>query len=211
MRRIATYQIVLLATTAALGGCYAPELGDTPFRCAPTGKKCPDGYSCDATDNICRPEGARLDAGPLEGTTLTDATSAPSKEGPFFLDGHPARSGLACQDTASEPNNTSDTATRILQPGALPGWQICYPGDVDHYSVDLEIGASLVVKVSFSHLQGDLDAALIDPDGIVIATSRSKDNDEEVGVRTAVKKGRYVIGVLGFANATNSYSLDVRF
>ena len=209
--QIPTYLPLVLTATAALCGCYDPELGDRPFRCAPTGKQCPDGYSCDKATKVCLPENTRLDNGSPDAGGPKDAKLPPSKDGPIYLDGHPHQEGIGCKDKASEPNNSAETATLIPRAGEHPGWNTCYPGDVDHFAVDLVAGDSLMVKISFSHVQGDLDAALLDPDGKVIAQSRSEDDNEEVSVRAAVKPGTYVFGVFGFGDATNSYDLDVQF
>jgi hypothetical protein len=37
----------------AAAGCYKPNLRDPPFVCAEAGKRCPDGFTCDPTDNLC--------------------------------------------------------------------------------------------------------------------------------------------------------------
>lgn len=200
--------LMLVTAAALLGGCYDPELGDTPFRCAPTGKACPDGYSCNE-NNICIPGDKKLDAGQGDLKVLTDAELLPSKEGPVYLDGSPTQSSAGCADESSEPNNTAGTATQLLGGGLIPGWEICYPGDVDHYAIDLDQGDSLVVKVLFTNSDGDLDAAILDPSGFVIAQGRSEDNNEEMSLSTVTEKGTYIIGVYGFADATNTYDLDL--
>jgi len=200
-----THWIVLAALLAA-PGCYGPDLGDTPFRCAPTGKACPDGYTC--VKDICVREDKKLDAAPRETQILTDAELAPSKEGFVYLDGHPVKPGQNCIDEASEPNNSGDTATKVT-PGLIPDWQICYEGDVDQFYVELNQGDKIAVKVKFFHKNGDLDAALVDPDGFVIDQSRSEDDNEELGVSAVAKKGRYIIGVYGFGDDTNTFDLDI--
>jgi hypothetical protein len=204
-------RLMLLTLTVALVGCYDPELGNSPFRCAPTGKECPDGYSCDKKTKVCIPEDKKLDAGRPEAKVPTDADNKPSKEGFVYLDGHPPQTGPTCDDDQEEPNNTADTATKIPGPGLIPGWEICYPGDVDHFSVELEQGDKLVVQVKFFHKNGDLEAALLDPDGFVIAMSRSEDDNEELNISAVTKKGKYVVGVYGFGDATNKYELDLTF
>lgn len=208
--RLLTSILVMAGLTALLAGCYDPDLGDTPFRCAPTGQACPDGYRCDE-QQICVKENKKLDATIGEPKVLTDAELLPSKEGPVYLDGHPTQSSAGCLDESSEPNNSADTATPIPAPGLIPDWQICYEGDVDHFAVELEQGDKLVVKVKFFHKNGDLEAALVDPDGFVIDMSRSEDDNEELSLSTATKAGTYTIGVYGFADATNSYDLDLTF
>jgi len=202
--------IHIALAAALLAGCYDPDLGNTPFRCAPTGKACPDGYRC-SDKQICIPDDKKLDAARPEAHILTDGELEPSKEGPVYLDGHPAKSSEGCLDKSSEPNNTMETATKIPAPGLIPDWQICYPGDVDHFAIELEMGDKLIVKVKFFNKNGDLDAALLDPDGFVIAQSRSETDNEELSLSTVAKAGTYTVGVYGFADATNSYDLDLTF
>lgn len=200
--------------TTALAGCFNPDLGDHPFQCAASGKVCPDGYTCKQTsgvpNGVCV-KGEVTDAavGPRpEKRILTDTELLPSKEGPVYLDGSSVKSSKGCLDESSEPNNASATATRITGQGLIPDWEICYAGDVDHYAFDLNAGDKLVVKVVFFNKNGDLDAALLDPDGFVVDTSRGSGDNEQVQIK-ADKKGRYVVGVYGFGPATNKYNLDV--
>lgn len=192
------------------GGCYSPTLGDTPFICASTGKECPDGYRCDKQKKVCVKESQPI---PDVGTDaeLTDAQLAPSKEGPVFVDGSVVQSSEGCDDKAAEPNNTTDTAFKLLNTGRITDWQICYPGDVDHYSVDLSTGQKLTVRVLFKQESEDedLDAALLNPDGQVIVTSRTSDANETLELPTATEPGAYIIAVYGFGPATNRYDLDI--
>jgi hypothetical protein len=203
-----TIAFAAFAPLVLLAGCFNPDLGETPFRCAPTGKECPDGYRCN-DKQICVREDMKEDAGPTEAHIPTDADLLPSKEGLVYLDGHPPQSSAGCKDEASEPNNTMDTATKIPGAGLIPGWEICYPGDVDHYAVTRKIGDKLAVKIKFFHKNGDLDAALLDPAGMVIGQSRSEDDNEQLGLSTVTKDGTYTIGVYGFGTATNTYDLEL--
>ena len=91
----------------------------------------------------------------------------------------------------------------------LPGWEICYPGDIDQYSIELEQHDKLVVIVDFSHAAGDLEAALVNPDGLIIDYSRSETDDEEVSISSALNKGTYTLAVWGYGDAVNKYILDI--
>lgn len=198
----------LLVSLAA--GCYSPTLGDTPFVCASTGKQCPDDYRCDKQKNVCVRESVPIpDASP--DAELTDAQLAPSKEGPVYVDGSVVQSSEGCDDKAAEPNNTTDTAFKLMNTGRITDWQICYPGDVDHYAIELSTGQQLTVRVLFKQdsADGDLDAALLNPDGQVIVTSRTADANETIELPTASVPGTYVIAVYGFGPATNRYDLDI--
>ncbi len=206
--------LLTLLAALSLGGCFSPDLGPNPFLCASSGKPCPDGYSCQARNNlqVCVQDGvATGDASvaKAEHRVLTDAELLPSKEGPVYLDGAPVKSSTSCLDKDVEPNNTSATATPLPGQGYIPNWEICYAGDVDHYAIQLQQGQKLVVKVVFYNSKGDLDAALLDPDGYVIEASRGTKDNELITLNAADKTGKYILGVYGFGAAVNTYDLDV--
>jgi hypothetical protein len=48
---------VALAAAAAVAGCYKPDILDGGFKCATSGKACPEGFVC-ASDNLCRRPGS---------------------------------------------------------------------------------------------------------------------------------------------------------
>ena len=211
------------AALLMLGGCYNPDLGQNPFLCADVeneDEKCPSGYTCVADvvvgKNVCIKEDniPRLDQGTPDCGVVQ---VIPTKDGSVLLDqGHcnPPKSSLGCDDESSEPNNGGDTATALTAQIKLPnslitGWEICYAGDVDQYTIKVDPGKTLTVKVIFTHSKGDLDAALLLPDGYVQG-SRSTTNDEVVSSKndetTAVT---YTLGVWGHNLDTNKYDLDI--
>lgn len=204
MRRLLPAHCLLIVL---LGGCFNPDLGATPFLCAPEqdDKRCPDGYDC--VGKVCVEQKDREDAAVTTGDAGPRDLQA-SKEGPVFLDGALVKPAPNCADKSSEPNNTGATATALTGEGFIPGWEICYPGDIDHYALSLDNGDRLTFKIKFFHKKGDLDMALVDPDGSVIRESRSEDDDETVSLNVQ-KKGRYVVGVYGFGTATNKYDIDL--
>jgi len=150
------------------------------------------------------------DAGaPDRKVSTKDQLAMASKEGPVYLDGAMVSTAGNCLDASSEPNNHAGTATALPAKAAImPGWEICYPHDVDQFAVKLTQGQALTVKVKFKHSKGDLEAALVDPAGFVVSASRSETDNEQVTV-TAAKAGKYIIGVWGFAKATNVYDLEL--
>jgi hypothetical protein len=200
----------LALLTVSAGGCFNPSLGEWPFQCANTGKRCPDDYVCVAQGSaeICVPEGKA--PGPDAGADQFkpfDGTLPASKDGQVFIDGSTYIPTPGCADESSEPNNTKDTATALPGQGLIPDWEICHPGDVDHYKVDLNSGQKLIIEAQFKHSDGDLDMALIDPKGFVIRDSRSETSNEKIEI-AVTQSGEYVIAVWGYDKAVNTYDLD---
>jgi hypothetical protein len=125
------------------------------------------------------------------------------------LDGAVTTDAGGCPDAASEPNNTSATATRVPDPGVVTG-AICYPGDVDHMKLRVPAGMRLTVTVRFVHVDGDLDAVLLDPGGQTIDESKGYSDSEVVEMAAAAPEADdYIIGVVGYGDAVNTYSLDI--
>jgi hypothetical protein len=213
MRLVLLSSFILIATGLSLGGCFDPELGNNPFQCAATGKACPDGYYCSTKGavKVCIPDGTKLDAMVGEAPVLTDAELVPSKERPFRLDGAKVKNPSNCVDVSSEPNNNLDKPTDMNQAGqgTVPGWEICYPGDIDVYKWSRTIGEKLIIKIQFYHSKGDLELALFSPDGGVLSESRSENDNEDVSMNTAPVDGDYIVAVWGFKDATNTYDLVI--
>ena len=197
-----------LGVVGWLAGCYSPDLGITPFRCAATGQPCPSGYLCDPRTKVCTREDRVVDAAPPDARILSDGEK-PSKDGTFYLDGAVIKPSKGCADETSEPNNTAATATPLLGTGKITDWEVCYPGDVDHYAISLKKGQKLTVRVRFTHAKGDLDAALLDPGGNVVRTARGEKDDEEITTPPVPADGNYTLGVEGFGSATNRYDLEI--
>lgn len=199
-----TLALLTTATALLLGGCYNPDLGETPFRCAADDPQCPGGYICH--QGICVTS-IPPDQGIPDRKLLDDSQILPSKEGPVFLDWALTKPAGTCADADSEPNNNALDATDLPQ-GLSTGWEICYRGDVDQFKYQLKKGESLTVKVDFTHSNGDLDAVIFDPDGFEAGNSRSTTSNEEIKI-VAQQTGYYIIGIWGFNFDTNTYDLEV--
>ena len=144
------------------------------------------------------------------GKPAPDSSVRPgSKDGAVYLDGAVVQPAGSCWDQMEEPNNSGDTATPITVSGHFVAWEICYPGDVDQFAFNVAAGGSLTVEVRFATSKGDLDAALVDPQGNVIQASRGTGDEEVLQLMQASPGGRYVVGVYGFGSAVNTYDLDV--
>jgi len=208
--------ITALSALLGFGGCYSPDLGENPFLCSAL-NECPEGYFCHTVKNAA---GANVDVclktmppdmGIPDRPFMTDTELLPKKEGPVFIDGALVKPApLNCADYSDEPNNSAGKATGLFQTGLITGWEICYRGDVDQYSIKLEAGKKLTVKVDFTHSKGDLDAALVAPDGFITA-GRSTTDDETLTVsNTTSSDEKYILGVWGFNFDTNIYNLDIQ-
>ena len=194
--------LIMVLAVSVPGACYDPDLGDNPFLCANQGDRCPKGYLCVKSPkarntHICVKEGTKVDLGVPDRGKIPDGVRIPSKEGPIFIDGAFAKDPKDCLDKESEPNNSADKATDLTKSATdfLPDWQICYPGDVDQFQIHLDEGDKLMITVTFEQSKGDLDAALFDPDGVLVDAARSETDDEQVSLTAATKKGKYVLGV----------------
>ena len=205
--------------------CSFPKLGLRPIKCSTKYVvDCPKGYACQC---IQRPSGNREarcnmvqgleavcvpghggDLGPPDRSVLNDFELVPKKEGPVYLDNATVKPPGNCLDSADEPNNSGATATMLKASSSLiPGWEICYKGDVDQFAVNLTSGQQLSVRVVFTHSKGDLDAALVEPGGQVVDISRSSTDHEQLSW-TATSAGKHIFGVWG-VNATNTYDLQL--
>jgi hypothetical protein len=124
------------------------------------------------------------------------------------MDGSIPEDAAGCADEGSEPNNSSSTATVLGASSVVSGLAICYPGDRDHLSYRVSQGTRIRVSVQFSHADGDLDAVLLDPGGQTVDESKGFTDGEVVEMAAgAAKTDRYIVGVVGYDGAVNSYSL----
>lgn len=120
--------------------------------------------------------------------------------------GGPGTDGNVTAD-AFEPNNGFDSATPIN----FGSYQNLSVGlfDADFYAVNLSAGESMVTAISFDHTEGDLDMALVGPDGReTLAISQSTTNMENVSY-VAPQSGTYYLVVYGYQDATAPYDLII--
>lgn len=215
---------------ASLAGCFGPTIPSGAFRCADDSPRCPEGQVCDEATTLCVTAGAAGDAGP--GDAVSDLSLDQGK-GPPDLEGSPppaGEDGAGCEedDVEEDPdppavgpidmNATFPTATSLEDalpfPFARTGLEICWADDVDYYQVPLSEGDRLEVRVVFAHTMGDLDAVLQDPDGIQIDVQQGTLNDEVLTMAEPAPEQEagdaYRFAVIGYAGATNRYSLNVR-
>ncbi|MFO0914302.1 MAG: Ig-like domain-containing protein [Pirellulales bacterium] len=80
--------------------------------------------------------------------------------------------------------------------------------DVDYFRIVAPFTGSLTVTTFFNNSLGNLDLAIVDKSGDVIATSNSDDDDELLTI-PVVKGNSYYAVVSGREDDSNVYSLDV--
>ena len=109
-------------------------------------------------------------------------------------------------DDAYEDNDTQETAA-ALEPGLHEGLQVT-EGDDDWYAVEVCADGQLTATLRFVNADGDLDLALTDADGVIVAFSMTVEDVEEVSVLANMDTTAYV-RVYGWLAAANAYSLEV--
>lgn len=119
--------------------------------------------------------------------------------------------GAAPADTAAgrdafEPNDTPNAAGAV-QLGYAADLRIADRTDVDFFSFAITRTTSVTVQTLFSHADGDLDLALIDGRGQVIARSQGTSDQERISRRLA--PGIYAVQVYGYNGATGDYTLSL--
>ncbi|MBM4320951.1 MAG: hypothetical protein FJ125_13610, partial [Deltaproteobacteria bacterium] len=111
-----------------------------------------------------------------------------------------------CLDDDLEEND-SRAAARVLEPGLYDELQLC-AGDDDFYAMALNAGDTLTATLSFVHADGDLDLALLDGQGNLLASSIGVRNEERIE-HVAVAAGTVTLRVYGYRGASGVYDLKL--
>lgn len=108
-----------------------------------------------------------------------------------------------------ENNNTIANATPSAQVpfGVALSAEVC-PRDTDVYAVDVEAGSGVQASLAFDQARADLDLALLDAGGNVVATSAGIGQPELVQ-RRLLEGGRLYVRVRGFGNSAGPYRLTL--
>lgn len=153
----------------------------------------------------------RLPADVPPGDAFIVGVVDPDREAPDVQPGNNAESTplvvvAACEDDDPRTNEGPRTATPVDEAdGAVEGGVIC-PHTEDWFA--LETGAGeVVLRLSFAHDAGDLDLVVRDEGGALLGESRTTD-DEEVVVLDLEAPATLLVGVDGFLDAANSYTLS---
>ena len=110
-----------------------------------------------------------------------------------------------CAEDTFEDNDTLDSAAAVAA-GSYADLRIC-PDDDDYYSLALAVGDEIAVDLMFANAEGDIDLGLYNPEGTLVASSASTDDDESL-VYTAAIAGTFVIRVRLYADAGSSEGND---
>ena len=108
----------------------------------------------------------------------------------------------------SQLNDTPNTATSLTTQ-SVDSLMIC-PGDEDYYAVMLNVGDTLRANISFRHLQGDLDFALL-KDGALLRSAVSSNDNEEFEYGPVQESGVYVLRIYPYVQGTQGVSYGLSY
>lgn len=115
-----------------------------------------------------------------------------------------------CMDDVFEDNDSAGDPAPVTE-GSIEGLRSCELDD-DYFSIPLSVGDEITIDVTFSHAEGDIQLALINPSDTLVASSESDDDNEQV-IYTAPGAGIFVISVYLLADSGvsegNDYNLDI--
>ena len=113
-----------------------------------------------------------------------------------------------------EVNNTVATATNLgvlTAPQTTSALTVHNTADLDHYRFETSATgkADDYVQINFSHAAGDLELRLLNASGLVLASSKTANDFERIGLNGRLA-GVYIVQVLGENNARSpDYSLTI--
>jgi hypothetical protein len=164
-------QHVFALFVALAVGCYnTGDLGDAPFRCQMAYPDCPDGYVCSYTLGQCA---VPTNCTCVRSNLTTSALEIP-KNG-MYTGPHMDPGLSTCHET--DANNGFQSAFVIGDStGLFDGLEICPPGDIDVYALNLDSGEYAKVVIKYQIEYGDLDLQILDVNGKPVLPN-GRDND----------------------------------
>jgi hypothetical protein len=149
--------LLLALLLVAACDAYDEDLGATPFLCGESAPRCPDGYAC-ITDGLTGREICVRD-----GSSLSEDFDC-------------------ADDSMHEPNNAFEEATvtelDATMTQSIGGLAVCPAGDRDLFAITITtMNTSLELAVDFETGGAKLQAALLNPNGVPVATARPVDGD----------------------------------
>ena len=190
LRLLTTLSFLAAAVIAVACDPFSPELGDTPYRCATSEPKCPDGYEAVTVPapNLCECR--------LPGTNGNE----------------PDASTMDCSDNGSEPNDLIQNARQTpigtsSQSAEFNNQAICSMLDVDTFKVMSSApNQKLTATLQFNMSVGQLNIRIIDSSGTRIDTGATPMGNTLVVKVTLPTQGAYFVQV-GSSAGTNTYGL----
>ena len=114
-----------------------------------------------------------------------------------------------CVEDANEPNDTLETATAITTGVVFEDLQAC-DENIDWYRFSAGPNQDVIVRLNFSHAQGDLNLYVAGSDGITpIGQSVTTTDNEEVAFSAATPLTYYVRVVPAPGQESTTYSLEI--
>ncbi|MGB1099224.1 MAG: hypothetical protein ACPG34_08120, partial [Poseidonia sp.] len=108
-----------------------------------------------------------------------------------------------------EPNDATTTATPAsLLPLSCTGLSIHTSTDQDFFEIDMIAGVTYYTNITFTHLNGDIDARWNTASSGFLSSSTSTSNVESMQVTAQVNQSTY-IEVYGWSGATNVYDIEI--
>ncbi len=127
-------------------------------------------------------------------------------EGDYTLT-HTCAPATSCTDDAHEPNDTLGEAVPLPQRMNLSG-QVC-GSDEDWFAIEVPVAERGVVTLYFDHAANDLSLALHDENGLLIDSSNTSTNTEQVSFDNGPDSVRHLfVEVSGIALEPGDYTLS---
>ena len=184
-----------LGAAALAAGCnpYDPDLGDHPFKCGTSDPRCPDGYTCNAS-NVCeRSGGTSPDGG-----------------------GNADASHVMCgTDTSLEPNDDISHALQTPVRTTQSDYQlallaICPSTDLDLYGfTTTQVGANVNITLTYQPSQGQLNMKLLTRQGVAAGFDGVPSGNTIVISTNRLSIDEWYVQVSAAAGVENNYDLDI--
>ncbi|MEO5368391.1 MAG: PPC domain-containing protein, partial [Magnetococcus sp. WYHC-3] len=187
---------------------FAHELGDVDIRLTDA-----NGHVLAASSGTSDEERVSLQ-GLAAGTYFLQVAGYGGAANPDYLITFHAPESQELTDDRYEDNDTQATASNLgtlTADGFSATDLVVRSGDADWYAFTLSAagGTDSYVRIDFENDLGDLDMALVDAQGTVVARSTGV-QDHELIRMNGLAAGTYALQVYGFAGASNIYELSLQ-
>lgn len=112
-----------------------------------------------------------------------------------------------CLPDDREDNDSQATAS-LVTPGVFPGLTSCAQDD-DFYTFAVAEDEAVTATVTFEHLLGDIDIALLAPTGAVIDSSNSFTDNEAIDQALVPAAGDYTLRVRRVGSPGSDYAMEI--